>query len=58
MEASGYLTCGNLTNFNYQGSQTPVRRTMVVPLAPAFFNAPILTQGPFRISGGVELRSQ
>jgi hypothetical protein len=38
-EASGYLTCGNLTNFNYQGSQTPVRRTVpsirrsAVPLA-------------------------
>jgi hypothetical protein len=56
-EASGYLTCGNLTNIFYTGP-IYVRRTMVVPLAPAFFNAPILTQGPFRMSGGVELRSQ
>ena len=62
-EASGYLTCGNLTNIFYT-SYSPstsntiyIRRTMVVPLAPAFFNAPILTQGPFHISGGAEFRS-
>jgi hypothetical protein len=59
-EASGYLTCANLTNIPYPGTSTTfyINRTMVVQLTPAFFNSPVSASGLFRMSGGVQLRSQ
>ena len=57
--ASGFMTCGNLTSLTYPSlPRIYVRRTMVVPLMPAFFNSPILSSGAFQMSGGVGFRSQ